>query len=88
MIEQTIQRNASPVRQLDSNVSGQSVASSQDQSTGREFRKESLLFDSALEDYQHTVVVGDQSIKITGLSLELVQVKLTDKMPVFIVFDL
>jgi hypothetical protein len=27
-----------------------------------------------LEDYQHSVVVGDQCIKITGQSLDLVQV--------------
>lgn len=73
MIEQTIQRNASPVRQLDPTVSGQ-MSNTQDVSAPREPRKQSLL-DSALDDYQHTVVVGDQSIKITGLSLELVQVK-------------
>ncbi len=74
LIEQTIQRNASPVRQVEPNISAQTASNSQDVAVVRESRKPSL-FDSGLEDYQHTVVVGEQCIKITGQSLELVQVK-------------
>ena len=75
LIEQTIQRNASPVREIDTTVTTQSAGANQEPGT-REPRKQSLLLESALEDYQHTVVVGQQSIKITGQSLDLVQVRI------------
>ncbi|XP_046637771.1 eukaryotic translation initiation factor 4E-binding protein Mextli-like isoform X2 [Daphnia pulicaria] len=72
LIEQTIQRNASPVPQLESIISAQATSNNQDLPSCHESRKLSLM-DSALEDYQHSVVVGDQCIKITGQSLDLVQ---------------
>jgi len=73
LIEQTIQRNASPVPQLESIISAQATSNNQDLTSCHESRKLSLM-DSVLEDYQHSVVVGDQFIKITGQNLELVQV--------------
>lgn len=73
LIEQTIQRNASPVRQVESNVSAQLVSNVQDVAVVREPRTQTLL-DSGLEDFQHTVVVGNHFIKVTGQNLDLVQV--------------
>ena len=70
MIEQTIQRNASPVRQLESNATG--VSGGQEAAQ----RHESLFLDAASEDYpqyHHSVVVGDQTLKISGMNLDLVQ---------------
>ncbi|XP_057377278.1 eukaryotic translation initiation factor 4E-binding protein Mextli-like isoform X2 [Daphnia carinata] len=71
LIEQTIQRNASPVPQ-DPIASPQSNSNNQDCATIRDSLKQSLM-DTALEDYQHSVVVGEHCIKITGQSLDLVQ---------------
>lgn len=73
MIEQTIQRNASPVPQLDPIACTQSSSSNQECVSSRDTLKQSLM-DTALEDYQHSVVVGEHCIKITGQSLDLVQV--------------
>ncbi|XP_045027911.1 eukaryotic translation initiation factor 4E-binding protein Mextli isoform X4 [Daphnia magna] len=72
LIEQTIQRNASPVPQLDPIACTQSSSSNQEYVSSRDTLKQSLM-DTALEDYQHSVVVGEHCIKITGQSLDLVQ---------------
>ncbi|KAK4001901.1 hypothetical protein OUZ56_003768 [Daphnia magna] len=72
LIEQTIQRNASPVPQLDPIACTQSSSSNQECVSSRDTLKQSLM-DTALEDYQHSVVVGEHCIKITGQSLDLVQ---------------
>lgn len=66
-MEQTIQRNSSPVRELEPNACGASLI----QETAQ--RRESLLLDAALDEYQYSVVVGDYTLKITGSNLELVQ---------------
>ena len=54
-------------------ISAQSTSNNQDFPSSHESRKFSLM-DSALEDYQHSVVVGEHCIKITGQNLDLVQV--------------
>jgi hypothetical protein len=58
---------------MESVISAQSASNNQDFTSSHESRKLSLM-DSALEDYQHSVVVGEQCIKIIGQSLDLVQV--------------
>lgn len=70
LIEQTIQRNASPVRQLEPSDTGAFGGQETTQ------RRESLLLGAASEEYpqyHHSVVVGDQTLKITGTNLDLVQ---------------
>ena len=58
---------------MESAISSQSTSINQDLPSGHESRKLSLT-DSVFEDYQYSVVVGEQCIKITGQSLDLVQV--------------
>ena len=79
LIEKTIQRNASPVLELESSRRSDMASQKEDDaavypSPVQQSGRQSLNMDSILDEYQYTVTVADQSIKITGKSLALVQV--------------
>ena len=74
MIEQTILRNASPVRSESSSM--QTTHENNDIDSEQGETKNSFV-DPSLDEYQYTVTIGDQNIKITGQNFKLVQVKLS-----------
>lgn len=85
LIEDTIRRNASPVRleQPDKERMGGSSSSlnssaSDESNRFPDVRRSALLHsfstnDASLGEYKYTVTVGNQSIKITGTNLDLVR---------------
>ncbi|KAJ9585294.1 hypothetical protein L9F63_002924, partial [Diploptera punctata] len=85
LMEDTIRRNASPVRieQPDKQMGGSSSSlnsSASDESNRYPggIRRSALLHsfstnDASLGEYKYTVTVGNQSIKITGTNLDLVR---------------
>lgn len=87
MIKDTIQRNASPVRLeqggREKNIEGSSSSlnsSNASDETHRLQRQHSSLLhssstnDASIGEYKYTVIVGPESIKITGTNLDLVRV--------------
>lgn len=86
LIRDTIQRNASPVRleqageKLGIGGSSSSLNSSASDESNRlqhnnQMHPSSQVFSPALNDeYKHTVIVGNESLKITGGNLNLVWV--------------
>lgn len=85
MIEQTIQRNASPVRQQSTDsstgdhpsgcrLSDDSVMTSTAKTTYQQQSARQSMIEPLLFDYQYTVVVGQHSVRVVGQNLELVQV--------------
>lgn len=70
LIEQTILRNASPVRS--ESTSKQTTNENNDNDSEQTEPKNSFV-DPSLDEYQYTVTVGDQTIKITGQNFKFVQ---------------
>jgi len=70
LIEQTILRNASPVRSESSSM--QTTHENNDIDSEQGETKNSFV-DPSLDEYQYTVTIGDQNIKITGQNFKLVQ---------------
>lgn len=80
LIEQTIQRNASPVRSADCGpgVDMPHLMSLKEEESSAYMMQQSgrqsvNAMDPVLGDFQYTVTVGEESIKITGKNLALVQ---------------
>ena len=90
LIEDTIRRNASPVREHGMNVGGPLTGSSSsinssasdDSALPHTARSTRALFhslstnDASLGEYKYTVVTGGHTLKITGDNLDLVRVSL------------
>jgi len=70
LIEQTILRNASPVRSESSSM--QTTHENNDIDSEQGETKNSFV-DPSLDEYQYTVTIDDQNIKITGQNFKLVQ---------------
>lgn len=71
MIEQTILRNASPVR---SEPSSKQIPNENNENESEQTEIKNSFVDPSLDEYQYTVTVGDQTIKIIGQNLKFVQV--------------
>lgn len=91
LIEDTIRRNASPVREHGVSVGGQLLtgssssinsSASDDSALPHSARASRALLhslstnDASLGEYKYTVVTGGHTIKITGDNLDLVRVRI------------
>jgi len=70
LIEQTILRNASPVR---SEPSSKQIPNENNENESEQTEIKNSFVDPSLDEYQYTVTVGDQTIKIIGQNLKFVQ---------------
>ena len=76
---ETIERNASPVRSIESNddvniALGSTEAGDQLKIARMKNQRSQSLMDAALSEFRYSVHVGDQIINISGLNLDLVRV--------------